>query len=163
MDVRTRGRSSWLRLLGLIGLTSLAACGVPRDPEGTLEQARAGTLRVGAVDSPPHLARTAEGAGGPEAELVRAFARSIGAEVDWQWGALDDHLEVLKRFELDLVAAGLTARSPWKREVAFSRPWNRERPPERVLAVPPGENAMLFALDRFIEAHAGRELPGRAP
>lgn len=160
MDVGPHGG---LRLLGLLGLTSLAACGVPRDPEGTLEQARAGMLRVGAVDSPPHLVRTTQGASGPEGELVRAFARSIGAEVDWQWGSLDDHLETLKRFELDLVAAGLTARSPWKREVAFSRPWNRERPPDRVLAVPPGENAMLLALDRFIEANAGLEFPGRAP
>src|SRR5690606_33083241 len=60
-----------------------AACGLPRDPEGTLERARGGVLRVGGVDAPPHLVREGAAASGPEAELVYAFARSLGAEVEW--------------------------------------------------------------------------------
>jgi divalent metal cation (Fe/Co/Zn/Cd) transporter len=66
------------------------ACDLPRDPEGTLGRARGGTLRVGAVEAPPYL-RLGGGdeATGPEADLVRAFAESIGARVEWSWGALD--------------------------------------------------------------------------
>lgn len=136
----------------------LAACDAPRDPERTLEHLRGGTLRAGAVESPLHLTRSGERAIGPEAELVAAFAAQHGAQVEWRWGGLDEHMQALKHFELDLVAAGLTTRSPWRREVGFTRPWRRDGETRRVLAVPPGENATLYALDRLIEA---RERPTR--
>ncbi|HET9947874.1 MAG TPA: hypothetical protein VFQ22_02995 [Longimicrobiales bacterium] len=132
-----------------------AACGLPRDPEGTLERARGGVLRVGGVDAPPHLVREGAAASGPEAELVYAFARSLGAEVEWHWGALDDHMRALERFELALVAGGLTQASPWKSRVGFTRPWRGDRDVARVLAVPPGENGLLVALEHVIEERRG--------
>ena len=137
-------------ILTLVAVTLLGGCDLPRDPERSLEQARGGTLLVGAVAAPPHLERSDEGASGPEAELIRAFAATIDAEVEWRWGALDDHMEALARFELDVVAGGLTSRSPWKSEVGFTRPWRVEGDRRRVLAVAPGENALLVALERLI-------------
>ena len=131
----------------------MAACdALPRDPEGTLEEARGGVLRVGAVESPPLLVRRGAGAGGPEAELVEAFAREIGARVEWRWTGPEDALGRLERFELHLVAAGLQAGTPWKARVGLSRPWRGQGDTARVLAVPPGENAFLVALDRVVEA-----------
>lgn len=134
---------------------SAAACDLPYDPEGTLLRARGGTLRIGAVESPHFLKRTSDGAEGPEAEIVKRFASSIGAKIEWHWGSLDNHMQKLKRFELDVLAGALTESSPWKREVAFTRVWRHEGDANQVLAVPPGENAMLFALDKLIEERAG--------
>lgn len=137
-------------ILSLVALSVLTGCELPRDPEETLERARGGTLVVGAVPAPPHLERAGDGATGPEAELIRAFAGEIGADVEWRWGSLDEHMEALARFELHLVAAGLTSHSPWKTEVGFTRPWRVDGARRRVLAVPPGENAFLVALERLI-------------
>ena len=132
----------------------------PRDPEGTLERARGGVLRVGASEAPPLLLRGADSdATGPEAELVEAFADTIGARIEWRWGATDELLHELERYELDVVAGGLTVRSPWKRHVALTRPWLEQDDEQHVLAVAPGENAMLVALERSIERRRAERNP----
>ena len=135
----------------MIAAAGTLACDLPRDPEGTLEQARGRTLRVGAVEAPPFVGRSGDEATGPEAELVHAFAESIGAEVEWRWAPLDEHMRALEAFELDVVVAGLTKQSPWASRVGFTRPWRQEGDVQRVLAVAPGENATLVALERVIE------------
>ena len=129
---------------------------MPRDPEGTLERARAGTLRVGAVEAPPLVRRRGDEAIGPEADLLRAFAESIGARIEWRWEPLDEHMRALQAFEIDVVAAGLTTESPWASEVGFTRPWREDGDVRRVIAVAPGENAMLVALERVIVARRER-------
>lgn len=143
-----------MRLLALAAAT--LACDLPRDPEGTLDRARGGTLRVGAVEAPPYVGRRGVGATGPEADLVRAFAESIGARVEWRWEPLDEHMRALEAFELDIVAAGLTTESPWASRVGFTRPWREEGDVRRVLAVAPGENATLVALEGVIFANRDR-------
>lgn len=135
-----------------------AACdAIPADPGGTLERVRGGVMLVGVTDSPPWIIRPEPGPGGeptgPEADLVRGFARAIDARVRWEWAPLDENLERLERRELDLVAAGLTRDSPWARRVPFTRPYARWRAEERALAVPPGENAFLVALERWLRTH----------
>jgi hypothetical protein len=136
----------------LLAAFTLQACAPwPRDPERTLDESTGGTLRVGASEAPPSLTRGEAGAMGPEADMVEAFARSIDARVEWRWGALDAHLEALERYELDLVAGGLSAGSPWKGRVAFTRPWRQQGETRHALAVPPGENGMLVAVERVIE------------
>jgi polar amino acid transport system substrate-binding protein len=150
-------RACRLRGAGALPLALAAACAdLPRDPEGTLDRVRGGTLRAGAVDSPPWLVRAGERATGPEAELIEAFARTLGARVAWQWGAQDAHMHDLERYELDIVAAGLTQKTPWGAHAGLSRPWLRREGQARVLAVAPGENGFLTTLDRFIE---GRSSP----
>jgi hypothetical protein len=142
-------------LAPLASIPSLALPGCepwPRDPERTLERAAGGTLRVGASEAPPTLRRAGAGATGVEAELVEAFARSIDAQVDWRWGAQDAHLEALERYDLDLVVGGLTTKSPWKTRVGFTRPWLETGDTRHVMAVPPGENRALVALERVIES-----------
>ena len=137
----------------LFVLLLLACDPYPRDPEGTFERVSGGVLRVGASEAPPWLTRAPEGsARGPEAELVLAFAESIDARVEWHWGGADEHLDSLERHELDLVVGGLLGSSPWKRRVALTRPWLESGEMRRVLAVPPGENRTLLALERVIES-----------
>ena len=138
----------------LFALLATVACEpFPRDPEDTLERAAGGVLRVGVSEAPPWVERTAgDSASGPEAELIRAFADSIEARVEWRWGPVEEHLEALERHELDVVAAGLLGKSPWRKHVGLTRPWLQEGDSKRVLAVAPGENRTLSALERLIEA-----------
>lgn len=142
-----------VRTAALLLVAATSACGpFPRDPEGTLEDVEGRVMRVGAAESPPDLVRSGDGATGPEAELVEAFARSLGdARVEWIWLGPDEALHRLERFELHVVAAGLTRKTPWKAHVGLSRPWRGRGDTARVLAVPPGENRFLVALDRHIE------------
>jgi polar amino acid transport system substrate-binding protein len=138
----------------------LAACAgvdLPRDPESTLSRAEErGRLRVGVAESPPWVVRRGGEAAGLEADLVRGFAAGRGLEVEWVWGGAGEHLAALEKFELDAVAAGLTADSPWSKRVAFTRRYvETRRPGERkparhVLAVPPGENRLLVALESYL-------------
>lgn len=137
-----------------IGVATAACEPWPRDPRGTFAAAAGATLRVGVTEAPPWVTRAGERATGPEPELLEAFARSIDARVEWVWGPTDDHLRALERYELHAVAAGLTAESPWGRRVALTRPWRVAGDDRRVLAVPPGENRTLVALERLIESRA---------
>ncbi|MGH9459434.1 MAG: substrate-binding periplasmic protein, partial [Thermoanaerobaculia bacterium] len=109
---------------------------MPRDPEKTLESVRGGTMDVGVTENPPWVRRGAGGeAVGVEPALVRELAGALGAEIDWVWGNSEEHLDALKRFELDLVIGGITQDTPWRHHVGFARPWV-EMP--WVVALPPG-------------------------
>lgn len=135
-------RRSAAALAGLV--LALAACGLPRDPEGTLAGVReSGRLVVGVAEAPPWVTRPGGGdpraePAGVEADLVRGFAASLGAEVEWVWGGLDEHLAALEEFELDLAVGGLAAGSAWSKRVGFTRPYAKF---DEVVGVPPGAPA----------------------
>jgi polar amino acid transport system substrate-binding protein len=84
-------------------------------------------MRVGVVESPPWVVRTAGQPGGVEPGLVRQFAASIRATPEWFRGGEQQHMEALERFELDLVIGGLDARTPWKKRIAFTSPYFEEQ------------------------------------
>ena len=48
----------------------LAGCGIPRDPEGTLERIRGGTIRAGISENPPWTELSGGQAGGIEPRLL---------------------------------------------------------------------------------------------
>lgn len=137
---------------GLLALVlAVHACSeIPKDPEGTLEEARGGVLRVGVAEAPPWLTRDGPEARGPEAELIRSFAASIEARVEWSWGGPEEQLEKLEKGELAIVAAGLTGDTPWKTRVAVTRPHTVAGGERHVLATAPGENGLLAALERHL-------------
>ena len=145
-------------LLLAAATTLAAACGeLPKDPEETLDRALGAVLRAGAAAAEPWVVVGPDGSpSGPEVELVEAFARSIDARVDWRTGGADELLHALEKRELDVLAGGLTKKSPWAAHVGITRPWRKDGSEERVLAVAPGENGTLFALDRLIHAREGR-------
>ncbi len=101
----------------------IASCGLPRDEKGTLDKVRGGEMRVGVSDNPPWIYRDGEEARGAEAAIIQQFADSLGARVTWFWGTPEEHLEALERYELDLVAAGLTMSTPWKTRVGMTKPF----------------------------------------
>ncbi len=108
----------------------LAGCeNYPRDPEQSLAHVRErGVVVVGVAEARPWVIR-GDGTepGGVEADLVRKFADSVGAKVEWRWGSLDDHLEALEKYELQIVIGGINKASPWRKHVGLTRPFYDEQ------------------------------------
>jgi polar amino acid transport system substrate-binding protein len=114
----------WRRAVLLALLLALAGCQLPRDVDGTLDRARdGGALRVGLVEHEPWVSLAAEDPSGVEVGLVREFAARLGARVDYTTGTEQELVQALRRRELDLVAGGITDRTPWSKEVAMTKPY----------------------------------------
>ena len=123
----------------------MAGCGIPRDPEGTLDRVRGGTLRAGITASQPWTTLEGGRPGGVEVELVEQFADELGARVQWVDGSEAELIGALEVRELDLVVGGLTADTPWQSKAAITRSYATTRV---VVAVPasqplPGDIAGL--------------------
>ena len=150
----------WWRVTLLVTVVTalFAGCGVtiPTDPEGTLERVSAGTLRVGVSPNPPWTEAT-QGAEptGTEVRLVEEFATGLPAEISWTVGGEESLVKMLEIGELDLVIGGLTADTPWADHVAVTKPYGEATGPDGkriklVMAAPPGENAYLLTLEKFL-------------
>ncbi len=130
---------------------------MPRDPAGTLGRVEGGELRVGVLHAPP-WARHGEGEpGGAEVDAARALGKELGARVRFVEGAETELLGKLHRFELDLVVGGLLDPSPYAEQVGWTRAYHVERrggsEKKHVFAVPPGENAWLVRVERYLDVH----------
>jgi ABC-type amino acid transport substrate-binding protein len=146
--------------------TLVAACGLPRDPDGTLDRVRGGTLRAGVAVHPPWTTDSAGTPGGIEPALVRDLARELGATVQWVPGGESDLMPRLHERELDLVIAGLDVGSPWGKTVGVTRPYHTAGTPEPrqlVWAVAPGENAWQMRVEHFLRAQRPRIDSMKAP
>lgn len=151
-------------LFALPGL--LAACDLPRDPEGTSRRVENGVLRVGVAPNPPWTETSGAEIGGVEAEAVRGFAQTLHAGPDWVPGAESRLLQALERFELDLVIGGLTQDTPWRERVGITRPYLTVK---TVLGIAAGEPApasldgMRVAIQRGDPAAARLRARGAEP
>lgn len=162
--MRRRGMVAGLLLAVLLMLTGCASS-FPSDPQGTLEKAQGGTLRVGASMNGDWVRISADTSGdvsssevqGTEADLVRDFAAQLGADVEWVAGSEQFLAEELKHGGLDLVIGGLDDKTPWVTHGGLTRPYaesrdERENLHKHVMLVPMGENAFLLELDKFLMA-----------
>jgi hypothetical protein len=148
----------FVRALLLAALLPLGACDeFPNDPEHTLAEARNGTLRVGYSENPPWVVKTAGAPTGIEPALVQGFARALGAQVQWRNDTEQHLFEALEEKQLHLVIAGITDENPWKKKVAFTRPFVKlEKPGQKlgkakhVMATIQGENAFIVALEKYL-------------
>jgi polar amino acid transport system substrate-binding protein len=141
--------------------TAVMGCGVPRDSEHTLERVRAGELRVGVTERPPWVELHADLVTGVEPALVSELARELRTRATFHRGSESELLEALARGDLDLVAAGLDDRSPWKGRVALTRPYLTDPATgaKHVLAVRSGENAWLVRVETFLATHRDASAP----
>jgi polar amino acid transport system substrate-binding protein len=110
-------------LVLLLAAALAAGCQYPRDPEGTLDRVRGGVMRVGVTHVDPWVVLEGGEPAGVEVELLRRFARSLDAEIEWVDGSETELMEALHGRQLDVVVAGLTRRSEWQRIVALTRPF----------------------------------------
>ncbi len=146
-------------LLAAVLLISSAApsagCGIPRDPNDALANVRRnGVLRAGYTKHEPWVTDGAGAPAGPEADVVTAFAQSLGARVDWRNGSESQLFEALERFELDIVVGGLTADNPSAPTLGVTRPYVEVGKKQHIAAVAPGENRLLMEFERTLRAHA---------
>lgn len=138
-------------LLALLAALALGACQYPTDPEGTLDRVRGGTLRVGVAESEPWVKLSGEEPGGVEVELLREFARTVDAEIEWVEGSESELIEALAGRQLDVVAGGFTRRSVWMHEAALTRPFLTT---QSVIAAPDEATAERLSEDLGGEAIA---------
>jgi hypothetical protein len=102
--------------------TMLAGCGeFPKDTSGTLDAVRAGRpLRVGWSVAPPWVEAPGAGSSEPagvEPELVRAFAESIGAKLEWVLAGETQLAEALQANALDIGIGGFSTDGAWAGKV----------------------------------------------
>jgi polar amino acid transport system substrate-binding protein len=148
-----------VRLLAVTVLAVGAGAGcaaIPADPEGTLERATGGILRVGMSEHSPWTELENGERAGVEVDLVEQFAEDIDAEIEWQDGGEEFLIGELEAGALDVVIGGLTEKSPWVDQAALTRPYvvvtsPSGSPEPHVMASRMGENALLVALERFLE------------
>lgn len=139
-------------LVSLALFFSVAACDdFPKDPEGTLNRVRGGTVHAGIVENPPWAEVDGGTASGIEVQLVEQFAASLDAEVHWAEISGPAAMHALEERKLDIVVGGFQQNDPWKSKVGFSRPYIPGT--KHVMAVPKGENAWLVALETFLSEH----------
>ncbi len=137
---------------------ALTACGLPRDPEGTLERVEGSSMRVGVTDSPPWVVITEGEPTGVEAELLQHLARDLDAQIEWVEGSESEILEQVEQGHLDLAIGGFTADNPWAKEVTFIQPYFTLGEDVHVVAVPHGENAWIVRVERFLRSRLA-EIP----
>jgi polar amino acid transport system substrate-binding protein len=129
-----------VRPLAIVLLAAVTAtgCQYPRDPDGTLNRVEGGVMRVGVSEGDPWVLLDGDRpTGGAEVELARRFARDLGARIEWVQGTEEELVEAAKEGQVDLILAGLTSKSRWKKDVAFTRPYVETR---SVVGVPAGES-----------------------
>lgn len=158
--------------LAVAALTAVAGCsGIPVDPDGTLDRARGGALRVGMSAHEPWTVVEGGERSGVEVRLVEGFAEAVDAEIEWHDGGEEALMERLHAGELDVVVGGLTERSPWSSHAGLTRPYVVVTSPSggdepHVMAVRLGENALQVALERHLQRHESEvaaELDGEPP
>jgi polar amino acid transport system substrate-binding protein len=112
--VGTGRRYFWFPPVAVVVLLVLiaAGCDFPRDPRGTLEGVQNGTMRVGIVENNPWTRMEEGHASGVEVELLKDFARELGAEASFVPGTTPELLEAAKVAEVDVLIGGFTSTSP---------------------------------------------------
>lgn len=161
---RACARRLLVTLLAAATMATWSCTAVPRDSHGALDRARGGVLRAGVVAHPPWTVVDDNAVSGIEAQLLESWASHLGARVEWRAGDLDELAEALHRREIDVLAGGLHQNTPYASKLALTQPYTRVedahgQTQHLVLAVTPGESALLFNLDRFVAARGSATPP----
>lgn len=141
-------------LLPLV-LCVVACTPYPRDPDRTLERVRGGVLLAGVSPDPPYVVLPADGPPqGSDVDRLQAVARAVGARIEWVPGDHDGLMHDLHGRRLHAVVGGIAVDSPWKAQVALTRPFDARdaqgRQVHRVIALPPGENAWVMHVESVV-------------
>ncbi len=127
-----------LAFLILVIVPVSTGCDFPRDPRGTLEAVRDGTMRVGIVGNDPWTRTEGRSASGVEVELLKDFAKKLGAETSFVPGTTPELLEAAKQGEVDVLIGGFTSTSPGVSEGKEAGVTGTYLITRSVVGVPPG-------------------------
>ncbi len=148
-------RTKWRKQSYSLSLLSLLICAggfgcanLPRDQHGATERIRQKRVLVVGVSrgEEPSALQT------QEKRLVEKIAQRLGARVQWRPGNAHQLLQDLEELKLPIVAAEISSDSPFGEDVGLSQPYMKDGPHHKdyCLAVAPGENHLLFLIDRII-------------
>jgi polar amino acid transport system substrate-binding protein len=140
-----------LRRAAIVLFVAATACASPpADPEGSLERVRDGIVRVGFVPGDPWAIGQEENPSGIEVGLVKEFARSIDARIEWTEGSEQELFGSLELGQLDLVVGGIDSENPWSAKVALTHPYLTT---QVVVAAPGDPVEEIAGLKVAVEAH----------
>ena len=132
-------------------------CSLPRDADDSLAHIQNGSMRVGVSNNPPWVATSGDTIAGYEGVIVGELARQLHSRIETHPGAESVLLEQLHDRKLDVVVGGLTSDSRWKRDVALTKGYHKDREgKEHVLALPPGENRWLVRVEEYLHDNEPR-------
>ena len=95
-------------------------------------------MRVGVVDNAPWTRTEGGRPSGVEVELLRGFARELGAEASFVPGTTPELLEAARQGEVDVLAGGFTSTSPGVSEGTDAGVTGSYLTTRFVVGVPPG-------------------------
>ena len=101
----------------------LSACGMPRDPENTLNDVTGNRMRVGVTHHEPWVVLGEGEPAGVEVELVKLFAEELDAGIEWVEGSESEIAGAMEVRALDLAIGGFTATNPASAEMSLSHPY----------------------------------------
>jgi polar amino acid transport system substrate-binding protein len=138
--VRTGRRYFWIPSVAVfaLGVFVAAGCDFPRDPRGTLEDVQSGTMSVGVVANDPWTRMEDGHASGVEVELLKDFARELGADTTFVPGTTPELLEAARQGEVDVLIGGFTSTSPGVSEGKEAGVTGSYLTTRFVVGVPPG-------------------------
>ena len=159
MKYQIRRRFAAVVLVSALGLSGCSAA-FPADPDGLLDRASGGTLRVGLAPNGEWTDVTDEGeASGLEVDLLQEFAATIDADITWVEGSEERLFTQLHEGALDMVIGGFTDKTPWVHKAAITKPFTEVSTSsgleKHVMAAAMGENAFLLELERFLLSAEG--------
>jgi len=128
-----------------LGLAFAGCDEYPKDAQGTIERVRAGErpLRVGWSPAEPWVragaaGRDGDGPAGIEPDLVRDWAASVGARVEWVPGGEAQLVRALQRNAVDIAVAGFSDSAPWGGRTGQTQPYLEA---EAVVGAAPGRRS----------------------
>lgn len=136
----------------------LAGCGIPADPDGSLDRITGGVLRAGASPSGELVIVDGDEVSGVLPEVVEDFAAARHARVEWTVDSEEDLVDDLASGRLDVVVGGMTAQTPWAEQVSVTRAYPDfpgANGADVVLLLPMGENGLQAAIERFLDEELG--------
>ncbi len=146
------------RVVALLCVIAFASCAqYPKDPAGTLERVRGGTMRVGYTVNRPWTMDASAPPGGVEATLIERFARRLDARVEWIEASEQELFAALHVRELDVVIGGLVSTNPSSGEGTFTHPYITTRV---VVAVPSGQSVPDDISGMQVAVEEGTEAAG---
>ena len=115
------------RLIILILVSITLSCDdFPKDPSNTLKDARNNILHVGVAESNKWASVNNGNYSGIEVDLIKEYAKSINAEINWVPGSQIQLIDLLNEDAIDIAIGGFTKKSPFEKHAGFTRPHHVE-------------------------------------
>ena len=141
-----------------LAIALLGGCGIPTDPNGTLERITGSELHVGATEH-EGLVDIADGeVSGPLPELIEGFAAEHDADVVWTVDNEESLVQDLEAGTIDLAIGGMTDATGWSDRVSVTRGYpsiDGSDGAPIVILLPMGENGLQAALESYLDREAG--------